>query len=1002
MSRRIHSAHYSKELKLRLSTLLSTLQFLGLLTLMLPVNAEAQTAHYVNSALNFGTVAIGQTSTSSPLTFIFDSAGTLGSAPAVLTQGAPLVDFQDAGTGTCTTYGSGHFYNPGDACTVDVKFSPLSAGERKGAVILKDSSGKAIATAYVYGNGSAPMLAFGPGTITTVAGSYQCCVAGSDFPIGGYSGDGGLAAASRLSGPKGVALDGSGNLYIADSSNSVVRRVTLDGTITTVAGTFQLSAPPFSGPVGGYGGDGGPATLAKLDNPSDVAMDGAGNLYIADSGNFAIRRVALDGMITTVAGNPQHAPSFGYSGDGGPATSALLYSPTGIAVDGAGNLYIADHFNQVVRKVSTSGTITTVAGKYQYDPSSGFGKPGYSGDGGPATSAQLNVPYDVAVDGAGNLYIADSFNQVIRKVTPAGTITTFAGTYLLDPSSGDGVGGYSGDGGPAAGAQLNVPQGVALDGTGNLFISDNNEVIRKVSTDGTITTVAGNHSLSFGYSGDNGPATSARLRAPLGMVVDGNGNLYIAEFVNEVIRRVDVSDPPSLTFLGTYVGLASASQDVALINLGNMPLTISQISTAANFSLSGSDTSCSPEDQVLNPAASCVLGIEFNPAGSGKIGGSVVLTDNSLNASSAIQSINLQGTASLAPTTLTVNAVPMAVLLGGTTQLTASISSTITGNVTFYLGSVTLGSASISGGTATLNTIAVSSTNGFSIGSNSITASYGGDTDFASSSGSTAITVLAATSMSVASVPPTLILGATATLTAAVRSATAGAISGNVIFKVGSTTLGSAPISGGIATLSNVAVSLANGFSAGSDSITTSYSGDASFASSIGNITLTVVMPAYTLSANAAAMPLTAGNNVNVTLTLNSSNYAGTVNFSVTSSSPLLVSGSAPAVTLTNGGSGSSTMTIIASTSAAQHAPALPWKSVVMFCAVLLGTPFTLRRKRAVAVLLTTMAISMSGFLMACGGGSKIPARTYTVTVTPTGTNTVANPAPVSITVTVP
>jgi len=222
-----------------------------------------------------------------------------------------------------------------------------------------------------------------------------------------------------------------------------------------------------------------------------------------------------------------------------------------------------------------------------------------------------------------------------------------------------------------------------------------------------------------------------------------------------------------------------------------------------------------------------------------------------------------------------------------------------------------------------------------------------------------------------------------------------------VTFKLGSTTLGTAPLSGGMATLNNVAVTQANGFSVGSDSITAVYSGDASFAASSGSLTLTVVMPTYSLSAS-PTVTLTAGNNVSVTLNLASTNYAGTVNFGVTSSVSAFVSGSAPPVTLTSGGSGSGTLTITATTSAAQRAPAHPWKSGVMFCAVLLGAPFTLRRKRAVAVLLTAMAISLAGFLISCGGGSKIPARTYTVTVTPNGTGTVTNPAPVSITVTVP
>jgi hypothetical protein len=243
--------------------------------------------------------------------------------------------------------------------------------------------------------------------------------------------------------------------------------------------------------------------------------------------------------------------------------------------------------------------------------------------------------------------------------------------------------------------------------------------------------------------------------------------------------------------------MASAPQDVTVLNLGNAPLTINQISTAANFSLGGSDTSCSSSGQVLNPAASCVLGIEFSPMAAGSIGGSIVLTDNALNASSATQSITMQGAASLAPTTLTITTAPTAAPLGGTTQLTALVSSTvtgtITGSVTFQMGSTILGTVPVSGGVATLNNVAVSLANGFSVGSDSITASYSGDASFAVSSGSVPLTVLATTSTTVTTAPPTLIFGVNATLTATVSSATAGAVSGSVTFKLGSTTLGTAP-----------------------------------------------------------------------------------------------------------------------------------------------------------------------------------------------------------------
>ena len=278
------------------------------------------------------------------------------------------------------------------------------------------------------------------GNISTVAGT------GTD----GYSGDGGAATAARLNSPSGVAVDGAGNLYIADTGNSRIRKVDSSGNISTVAGTG----------TDGYSGDGAAATAARLNSPSGVAVDGAGNLYIADTGNSRIRKVDSSGNISTVAGTGTR----GFSGDGAAATSAQLRNPQGVALDGAGNLYIADRFNHRIRKVDSSGNISTVAGSATR---------GFSGDGAAATSAGLWGPWDVAVDGSGNLYIADRFNQRIRKVDSAGVITTVAGT---------GTRSFGGDGSAATAAQLNGPRGVALDGAGNLYIADsNNHRIRKVA-----------------------------------------------------------------------------------------------------------------------------------------------------------------------------------------------------------------------------------------------------------------------------------------------------------------------------------------------------------------------------------------------------------------------------------------------------------------------------------------------------------------------------------------
>src|ERR1017187_6806789 len=321
----------------------------------------------------------------------------------------------------------------------------------------------------------------------------------------GFSGDDGPATSSQLNSPCGIAVDSAGNLYIADSGNNRIRKVS-NGVITTVAGNGTQ----------GFSGDNGPATSAELADPEGVAVDPAGNLYIADSGNQRIRRVS-NGVITTVAGNGGCGSSgCGFSGDNGPATSAHLSNAEGIAVDSAGNLYIADTYYQRIRKVS-NGVITTVAGN---------GARGFSGDNGPATSAEFSNPEGIAVDSAGNLHIADSYNNRIRKLSN-GVITTVAGGGICCVSIGDN--------GPATSAGLNYPFGVAVDSAGNLYIADtDNQRIRKVKN-GVITTVAGIG--GYGFSGDNGPATSAQLYWPFGVAVDAAGNVYIADSDNNRIRK---------------------------------------------------------------------------------------------------------------------------------------------------------------------------------------------------------------------------------------------------------------------------------------------------------------------------------------------------------------------------------------------------------------------------------------------------------------------------------
>ena len=333
-------------------------------------------------------------------------------------------------------------------------------------------------------------------TIETVAGS------GTE----GFSGDGGAATSAAFNGPTGVTLDSAGNLYIADWGNHRVRKVDASGNISTIAGTG----------TGGFGGDGGAASAAQLQNPAGLAVDSAGNLYIADYSNHRIRKVDASGDISTVAGTGTAS----FSGDGGAATSAAINTPFGVALDSVGNLYIADSSNHRIRKVDASGIISTVAGT---------GTRGFSGDGGAATSAAIDGSFGVALDGAGNLYIADTNNHRIRKVDASGTISTIAGV---------GTGSVVGDGGPATSAVINGPFGVTLDGAGNLYIVETNgHRIRWVDASGIISTIAGVGTGGFG--GDGGAASAAWISSPRSIVVDGASKyIYIADSGNHRIRRV--------------------------------------------------------------------------------------------------------------------------------------------------------------------------------------------------------------------------------------------------------------------------------------------------------------------------------------------------------------------------------------------------------------------------------------------------------------------------------
>ncbi|PQJ09723.1 hypothetical protein CJD36_017490 [Flavipsychrobacter stenotrophus] len=332
--------------------------------------------------------------------------------------------------------------------------------------------------------------------ITTMAGHYGANNVVDSIP----------ATVARIVAPQSVVKDAAGNLYIADAGNYRVRKIDLAGTISTFAGSGTM----------GYGGDGGPATAASLSIVTGMCIDAAGNIYLADAGNNRVRKITPAALITTVAGNG----TAGYAGDGASAVLANLTSPSDVAIDISGNLYIADRDNHCIRKVNAGGIISTVAG---------LGSPGFTGDGSAATLGRLNLPTGIAVDAAGNLYIADQMNGRIRQVNTSGDFSTIAGT---------GVTGYNGDGVAATVADLHQPAKVSVDGSGNVYISDfANNRIRIVDPSATINTLAGNGTA--GFSGDGAAATGAMINHPAGLYPDGSGRLYFADADNNRIRMID-------------------------------------------------------------------------------------------------------------------------------------------------------------------------------------------------------------------------------------------------------------------------------------------------------------------------------------------------------------------------------------------------------------------------------------------------------------------------------
>lgn len=781
-------------------------------TVFVTVPASAQVFQFP-SAVSAGGGSSTQT-VSVPVT----SSGSLGSI-TVGTQGLSGYDFSFVSGGSCTLSNS---YVATQTCTVSVQFTPQAPGLRSGGIVLKSGSGTVMGSVLLSGTGSGPLVSWLPGTMSTVVGDGTWI----------YRGDNVQAKDSTLFLPQGIVVDAAGNLYISDSSSNRVRRIDAQTqVITTIAGNGDP----------GYTGDGGPATGASVSNPTGLALDGLGNLYIADNYNHVVRAVDLGtNIIRTVAGTG----TAGYTGDGGAATSARLNGPNGLAIDpAAGVLYIADTGNSAVRKLDlVTGSINAFAGT---------GVAGYSGDGGTATSAQLNLPWGVAVAANGRVCIADQANHMVRCVA-SGVIQSIAGT---------GTAGFSGDGSAASGAALRYPGALLFDTAGNLLISDtgNNRVRRINAVSGLIETITGTGGQSF--QGDDGPANAAMVYGPYSMALDGYGNLYIADMFHNRVREI-TTNLAKMTFAAIRVGRTSPTQTITVENAGNASMTITDVALVSNASLDGTSTTCGA-NTVLASSTSCVVGAQFNPQVVGNpVNGRIEVQSAAINAPAVLL---LSGEVlTLDPTTVNLSSSPNPSALGAAVTLTAQVQTSgtnvPTGRVTFYDGSTSIGTINLASGVATFVTSSLT------LGSHSLTASYEGD-QYNNPSTSSAVTqvVKQAATVNLVSSNTTSVIKQSVTFTATVTAA--GSPTGTITFQDGSSTLSAVSING-----SGVAQITVNTLSVGAHSITASYSGDLNTISAVSNVvTQTVQKDTSSTTLGAAPSSIKAGEPLTLTATVSNS-----------------------------------------------------------------------------------------------------------------------------------
>jgi hypothetical protein len=722
----------------------------------------------------------------------------------------------------------------GTACTLPITFKPVAPGERLEPIVAVDAANN-VSSLQLSGVGTGSIAGLLPGTISSVtstvgvlktpAGPSATDADGDVFiadtgnnvvrkitPAGvisviagtagtaGYSGDGAAATAATLKAPAGVAADGFGNVYIADTGNNVIRLVNANGIISTFAGTGTA----------GSSGTGVAPTTATLNGPTGLAVDITGNVYIADTNNNEIREVSsLNGLITTLAGST----SSGFGGDGTVSTgiTVALNTPGGLAVDTSSNLYIADTGNQVIRKITAStGIITSVAGMGT--------KGGYSGDGSTATAAQLSAPTAIALDAASDLFITDTGNNAIRRVSN-GIITTIAGT--------PGIGGYAGDAGAATSAVLQAPTGVGVDGVGNLYILDaGNNVLRKVSL---TTTPAGNF-----------PDT-------------------IATNTSAVITK-------TLTNLGNVT-----------LNLSGVAVTapFTQQNTNSTTSLDCASTTSTTATSTVAAGSSCNVGLLFTPPAVANYTGTLTLTDDAANTAGSTQVENLTGKGVIALGTLSVSTPTVVYPAASVASITVAGSGTHgtpTGTVTYYLDGAATGT------TATLVSGAYNANLGsLGSGTHTFTVTYSGDTTYGSSTITTTFTVTGMTvTLNTTLAPAAPTYGTAITATAVMTVTTGTPVTGTVTYNLDAGVTKSVSVTNGTVsfTLGTPAV--------GSHSLVVTYTGNTQNASATQTINFTVGTAATTTVVSTSSASIYYGAGITLTATVSDAigiTPTGTVQF---------------------------------------------------------------------------------------------------------------------------